>query len=58
MINPVQISAKDMEPARLKREFGSDIVFGGRASLVLVLDYSGSMQIAFGTQSRIRGYRS
>ncbi|MDR0403422.1 MAG: uroporphyrinogen decarboxylase family protein [Treponema sp.] len=29
IINPVQISAKDMEPERLKREFGGDIVFWG-----------------------------
>jgi uroporphyrinogen decarboxylase len=29
VINPVQISAKDMEPARLKREFGDDITFWG-----------------------------
>jgi uroporphyrinogen decarboxylase len=29
VINPVQISAKDMDPARLKREFGKDITFWG-----------------------------
>ncbi|MFQ5805962.1 MAG: uroporphyrinogen decarboxylase family protein [Phycisphaerae bacterium] len=29
VINPVQISAKNMEPARLKREFGNDITFWG-----------------------------
>jgi uroporphyrinogen decarboxylase len=29
IINPVQISAADMEPARLKSEFGADIVFWG-----------------------------
>lgn len=29
IINPVQISAKGMEPERLKREFGGDIVFWG-----------------------------
>jgi len=29
VLNPVQISAKDMEPARLKKEFGRDIVFWG-----------------------------
>jgi uroporphyrinogen decarboxylase len=28
-INPVQISAAGMDPARLKREFGKDIVFWG-----------------------------
>ena len=29
IINPVQITAKDMEPAYLKREFGRDVTFWG-----------------------------
>jgi uroporphyrinogen decarboxylase len=29
VINPVQTSCRDMEPARLKREFGRDITFWG-----------------------------
>lgn len=29
ILNPVQIAAKDMEPARLKKEFGKDITFWG-----------------------------
>jgi uroporphyrinogen decarboxylase len=29
IINPVQVSAKDMDTARLKKEFGSEIVFWG-----------------------------
>ncbi|HPD28392.1 MAG TPA: uroporphyrinogen decarboxylase family protein [Phycisphaerae bacterium] len=29
VINPVQISARDMEPARLKKEFGKDVTFWG-----------------------------
>ena len=29
IINPVQISARDMEPEKLKREFGRDITFWG-----------------------------
>jgi uroporphyrinogen-III decarboxylase len=29
IINPVQCSAKDMDPARLKREFGDRLVFWG-----------------------------
>ncbi|MDR1948251.1 MAG: methyltransferase [Spirochaetaceae bacterium] len=29
IINPVQISSKDMEPEKLKKEFGKDIVFWG-----------------------------
>ena len=29
VINPVQINSRDMEPARLKQEFGRDITFWG-----------------------------
>jgi uroporphyrinogen decarboxylase len=29
IINPVQITAKDMEPERLKKDFGKDITFWG-----------------------------
>jgi uroporphyrinogen decarboxylase len=29
VINPVQIAARNMEPARLKREFGKDLAFWG-----------------------------
>ncbi|GAK58215.1 uroporphyrinogen-III decarboxylase [Candidatus Vecturithrix granuli] len=29
ILNPIQISAKDMEPERLKREFGKQLVFWG-----------------------------
>lgn len=38
ILNPVQISAVDMDPARLKREFGQDVVFwGGGANTQHVL---------------------
>jgi uroporphyrinogen decarboxylase len=29
ILNPVQTNARDMEPERLKREFGRDVVFWG-----------------------------
>ncbi len=29
ILNPLQIAAKDMDPARLKKEFGKDLVFWG-----------------------------
>lgn len=41
ILNPVQISAAEMDPARLKREFGRDIVFwGGGADTQHVLPYA------------------
>jgi len=40
IINPVQISAKDMEPWRLKADFGADITFwGGGADTRVVLPH-------------------
>ena len=43
-INPVQITAAGMEPARLKKEFGEDITFwGGGVSTQGILD-KGSLQ--------------
>jgi len=47
ILNPVQTAAKDMDPARLKREFGADITFwGGGAETQSTL--------AFGTPDEIR----
>ena len=40
VINPVQTSCRDMEPARLKREFGRDITFwGGGADTRALLNH-------------------
>jgi len=41
ILNPVQISARDMEPRRLKREFGRDVTFwGGGANTQHVLPHA------------------
>jgi len=40
VINPVQVSAKDMDTKRLKKEFGKDITFwGGRCDTRAVSKY-------------------
>ena len=40
VINPVQTACRDMDPARLKREFGADITFwGGGADTRAVLNH-------------------
>jgi uroporphyrinogen decarboxylase len=45
-LNPVQITAVGMSPARLKRDFGMDIAFwGGGVSTQGVLDRSGPAEI-------------
>ena len=49
VINPVQTSARDMEPERLKREFGKDICFwGGGCDTRRVLN--------LGTPAEVRGH--
>ncbi|HTX80024.1 MAG TPA: uroporphyrinogen decarboxylase family protein [Longilinea sp.] len=41
VINPVQISSRNMEPERLKREFGKDITFwGGGADTRFILNHA------------------
>jgi uroporphyrinogen decarboxylase len=40
VINPVQTACRDMDPARLKREFGSEIAFwGGGADTRSILNH-------------------
>ncbi len=46
IINPVQISAHEMEPDRLKKEFGNDIVFwGGGCDTRNVLNHGTPQQV-------------
>ena len=46
ILNPVQCSATDMEPCRLKKEFGNDIVFWGAG-------VNTQQTIAFGTPDEV-----
>lgn len=46
ILNPVQISARDMKPVSLKRDFGSDIVFwGAGADTQHVLPFSSPQEV-------------
>jgi uroporphyrinogen decarboxylase len=46
IINPVQTSCKDMDPARLKQEFGGDITFwGGGCDTVTVLPRASAAEV-------------
>ena len=46
ILNPVQINAKDMQPEKLKREFGRDICFwGGGCDTTEVLPYATPAQV-------------
>ena len=46
LLNPVQTTALDMDPARLKREFGGDLVFWGSIDTQRILP--------FGTEGEVR----
>ncbi len=45
ILNPVQISAKNMEPERLKREFGSELTFWGGIDTQHILPYGSETEI-------------
>jgi len=46
VINPVQITSRDMDPARLKQEFGKDITFwGGGADTRHILNHATPEQV-------------
>jgi uroporphyrinogen decarboxylase len=54
IINPVQVSARDMETDRLKREFGRDIVFwGGGADASQVLPLGTPQEVRAEVRRRI-----
>jgi uroporphyrinogen decarboxylase len=54
IINPVQVSARDMETDQLKREFGRDIVFwGGGADATQVLPFGTPEEVRAEVKRRI-----
>ncbi|MCD6155681.1 MAG: methyltransferase [Candidatus Atribacteria bacterium] len=55
IIQPVQIAAKDMEPERLKREFGKDIVFwGGGCDTQTVLPFGTPQEVREHVRNNLR----
>jgi uroporphyrinogen decarboxylase len=57
IINPVQISARDMEPEKLKREFGADITFwGGGADTRRVLPRGTAAEVRDHVRSTIETF--
>jgi uroporphyrinogen decarboxylase len=58
IINPVQISAKGMEPERLKREFGEDLVFwGGGCDTQHVLPYGTVEDVRAEAARNVRAFK-
>jgi len=59
VLNPVQISAADMEPAALKREFGERIVFwGGCCNTQNVLGTAAPEAVARHTRGLVKTFKS
>ena len=52
-LHPIQVSAKDMESARLKREFGRDITFWGGIDTQRVLPLGSPEEVRHEVQRRI-----
>lgn len=52
-LNPVQVSAEGMEPVRLKREFGKDLVFWGAIDTQHVLPYGSTDEVRTEVRKRI-----
>ena len=54
ILNPVQTSAKDMEPERLKREFGNDVVFwGGGCNTRKILNFASPQEVKVHVKKRL-----
>ena len=54
ILNPVQTNARDMEPERLKRDFGRDVVFwGGGADTRSVLNRGSAQEVRAHVSSRL-----
>ncbi|MCX6089301.1 MAG: hypothetical protein NTX88_02805 [Candidatus Atribacteria bacterium] len=53
VINPVQVSAKNMDTTILKREFGKDISFWGAIDTQKVLPFGTEKEIAYEVKKRI-----
>jgi uroporphyrinogen decarboxylase len=55
ILNPVQVSAQDMEPERLKREFGDRLTFSGAIDTQRVLPCGTAQEVEEEVRRRIQG---
>lgn len=57
IINPVQISAKDMEPKKLKKEFGDELVFwGGGVDTQKILGFGTPEEVTQNVKQNIEAF--
>jgi uroporphyrinogen decarboxylase len=52
-INPVQVSARGMDPSRLKRDFGNDLVFWGGIDTQQVLPFGSPADVVAEVRARV-----
>ena len=53
VLDPIQPNAKDMDPARLKNEFGTRLSFHGGIDIVTTLPHGTPQQVAAEVQDRV-----
>jgi uroporphyrinogen-III decarboxylase len=59
ILNPVQCSATDMEPARLKSQFGDALTFwGGSIDTQMTLPFGTPEQVAEEVRARVGNFRA
>ena len=57
IINPVQISAKDMEPIKLKRDFGDELTFwGGGVDTQRILGFGSPQEVSKNVRMNIEAF--
>lgn len=54
ILNPIQVAARDMDTARLKREFGADLVFWGAIDTQSVLPFGTPEDVETEVKRRLR----
>ena len=54
ILNPIQVSARDMDPKRLKQEFGDQLVFSGAIDTQHVLPYGSPQAVEEEVRRRIQ----
>jgi uroporphyrinogen decarboxylase len=53
ILNPIQVAARDMDPARLKREFGGNLSFWGAVDTQRVLPFGSPEEVEDEVQRRV-----
>ncbi|MEG1656471.1 MAG: uroporphyrinogen decarboxylase family protein [Christensenellaceae bacterium] len=58
ILNPVQIQAKNMDSAKLKREFGKDLVFWGGGANPVIMSQGSTSDVQQETKKRVLDFKT